>query len=157
MRARVGRCGCMLGGGGRRRAGPGRRAARTSFAQLALSLSASSDSHVRVSQKNSTMVDFTGLLAMLPYFWRAYARRVAGGLAHSPPPGRILRTQRIPRGRDPILSTQTFRAAGVFRLGAMSRKLAIFKGGNYVHWYNVFPSPLSRGGSSYGHQNLSAT
>ena len=79
------------------------------------------------------MVDFTGLLAMLPYFWRAYARRVAGGLAHSPPPGRILGTQRIPRVRDLILSTQTFRAAGVFRLGAMSKKFAIFKRGKYIH------------------------
>ena len=94
----------MLGGGGRRRAGPGRRAARTSFAPF----SASSDSDV------------------------------AGVLAQSPPPGRILGTQRIPRGRDPILSTQTFRAAGVFRLGAMSRKLAIFKDGNYVHMVPFF-------------------
>ena len=52
--------------------------------------------------------------------------------------GRIFGTQRFPRGRDPILSTQTFRAAGVFRLGAMSRKLAIFKDGNYVHMVPFF-------------------
>ena len=39
VRARVGRCGCMLGGGGRRRAGPGRRAARTSFALFSISFS----------------------------------------------------------------------------------------------------------------------
>ena len=43
-------------------------------------------------------------------------RDVALGLARLCPPGRILGTQRIPRGRDRILSTQTFRAAGVLWL-----------------------------------------
>ena len=49
-----------------------------------------------------------------PFYW--LTRDVALGLARLCPPGRILGTQRIPRGRDPILSTQPFRAAGVFRI-----------------------------------------
>ena len=84
-----------------------------------------------MKEQSSTLVDFLTEFAMSLEVWR-----------RSRSPGRIFGTQRFPRGRDPILSTQTFRAAGVFRLGAMSRKLAIFKKGNYVDMVQFFTSLL---------------
>ena len=57
----------------------------------------------------------------------------------------ILSTQSIPRGRDPILSTQTFGYANASPLaGDVERKLAIFKNRKYVHIVPFFfvPPPI---------------
>ena len=81
VRARVDRCGCMLGGGGRRRAGPGRRAARTSFALFSISFSISFRSQFLLPCPRKPIKQHNGC-----FYW--LTRDIAVSLARLRPPGR---------------------------------------------------------------------
>ena len=59
----------------------------------------------RVKEQSSTLVDFLTEFAMSLEVWR-----------RSRSPGRIFGTQRFPRGRDPILSTQRLRGENASRV-----------------------------------------